>query len=243
MGLENVPRCQHVKANGTQCGSPALRRRRLCFFHKRVQEMRVRVISDESTQGKFCMPVLEDANGVQMALMQVLEQLAWGRMDHKTAGLMLYGLQTASINLRNTRLDVVDPTEVVIDRDTVHLTCIGGPQWVEEDFDEEEEDEESDVEAQDVEGQDVEEEDVEEEDADAEPAAAAASGQAAGAVKKAVKADPPAAETRKDSANGREARPPVAAKVNMDEVRENVKGLARNWIMETLEGQASRELG
>ncbi|MGA8763182.1 MAG: hypothetical protein WB562_09985, partial [Candidatus Sulfotelmatobacter sp.] len=112
MGLENVPRCRHVKANGTQCGSPALRRRRVCYFHQRVQDMKVRVLSDESTQGRFCMPVLEDAHGVQMALMQVLEQLAWGRMDHKTAGLMLYGLQTASVNLRNMERDRVDPTDV-----------------------------------------------------------------------------------------------------------------------------------
>jgi hypothetical protein len=33
MSLEDVPRCQHVKVNGTQCGSPALRRRRHCYFH------------------------------------------------------------------------------------------------------------------------------------------------------------------------------------------------------------------
>jgi hypothetical protein len=234
MGLENVPRCQHVKANGTQCGSPALRRRRLCFFHKRVQEMHVRVITDQSTQGRFCMPVLEDANGVQMALMQVMEQLAWGRMDHKTAGLMLYGLQTASINLRNTSLDEVDPTEVVIDRDTVRWTHMGGPQWVEEDFDEDEEDEED-------EETDAEEQDAEEQDAEAEPVSAAASGQAA--PQEAITDDKVVAETAKDSANGRKARPPVAAKVNIHQVRENVKGLIRNWILETAEAKASRELG
>jgi hypothetical protein len=26
-------RCQHIKVNGTQCGSPALRRHKFCFFH------------------------------------------------------------------------------------------------------------------------------------------------------------------------------------------------------------------
>lgn len=209
MGLENVPRCQHVKVNGTQCGSPALRRRRLCFFHQRVQDMRVRVISNESTQGR-CIPVLEDANGVQVALMQVMEQLTWGRIDHKTAGLMLYALQTASINLRNTRLEVRDPTDVVIDRDTVRLTCLGGPQWVEEDFDTEDEEEQDQA-----------------EDSQAEPVAAAAL--------------PPAAPP--EVASGARLRPSGAAKVNMDEVRENVKGLIRNWVAETVAGKASRELG
>jgi hypothetical protein len=29
-------RCQHIKINGTQCGSPALRRNRFCFFHKAI---------------------------------------------------------------------------------------------------------------------------------------------------------------------------------------------------------------
>jgi hypothetical protein len=85
----------------TRCGSPALRRRRYCFFHKRVQEMGVRVISHQSTQGHFSLPVLEDANSVQIALMQVMESLTWGRIDHKTAAMMLYALQTASVNLRN----------------------------------------------------------------------------------------------------------------------------------------------
>jgi hypothetical protein len=55
-------------------------------------------------------------------------------MDHKTAGLMLYALQRASINLRNATFEVDEATDVVIDRDDVHRTSLGGPQWFEEDF-------------------------------------------------------------------------------------------------------------
>jgi hypothetical protein len=141
MGLENVNRCQHVKVNGTQCGSPALRRRRLCFFHVRCQEQRARIAGSEFGQARFVVPVLEDANAVQMALMQVMQLLATGQMEHRMAGLMLYALQTASANLRNTQFEASDVMDVVIDRGTVGATCIGGPQWEEEDFDEEEEDE------------------------------------------------------------------------------------------------------
>jgi hypothetical protein len=137
MGLENVKRCQHVKVNGTQCGSPALRRRRLCFFHVRCQEQRARIAGSHFGQARFVVPVLEDANAVQMALMQVMQLLATGQMEHKTAGLMLYALQTASVNLRNTEFEARDVTDVVIDRSTVDATCIGGPQWVEEDFEDE----------------------------------------------------------------------------------------------------------
>ena len=60
-------------------------------------------------------------------------------MDHRTAGLMLYALQTASINLRKADFEASDATTVVIDRDDVYRTSIGGPQWFEEDFEEEEE--------------------------------------------------------------------------------------------------------
>src|SRR5580698_9831320 len=138
MGLENVNRCQHVKVNGTQCGSPALRRRRLCFFHVRSLEQRARILDSQFKQAGFVVPLLEDANAVQMALMQVMQLLATGQMEHRTAALMLYALQTASCNLRNTEFEAEEVTDVVIDCGTVDATCIGGPQWVEEDFEDEE---------------------------------------------------------------------------------------------------------
>jgi hypothetical protein len=142
MGLNDVPRCQHVKVNGTQCGSPALRNRRRCYFHEGVRAERVKLKTDPYATYEFEMPLLEDANSVQMALMKVLRMLARGTMDAKKAGLMLYGLQTASANLKNAKFEVEDPTDVVIDRDTVDQTCIHGPQWFEDDFVEEEEDSE-----------------------------------------------------------------------------------------------------
>jgi hypothetical protein len=102
----------------------------------------VKDLADQFAQRRFVMPVLEDANSVQVALMKVLQMLARGQMDAKTAGLMLYGLQTASANLKHSDFEVENPTDVVIDRDTVDRTCIHGPQWFEEDFVEEVEDSE-----------------------------------------------------------------------------------------------------
>ncbi|MFZ0771732.1 MAG: hypothetical protein WCA49_12150 [Candidatus Sulfotelmatobacter sp.] len=147
MALGNVPRCQHIKINGTQCGSPALHRRRHCFFHQRAREQHDRIVKDQFKQARFVLPVLEDANAVQMALMQVMQMLVWGQMDRKTAGLLLYGLQTASANLRNVDFEPSEPTDVVIDREQVHRTDIGGPQWDPEDFEwDEEEDAEEEAE-------------------------------------------------------------------------------------------------
>jgi hypothetical protein len=118
----------------------------------RCQEQRTRIVENQFKQARFVVPVLEDANAVQMALMQVMELLGNGQMEHKTAALMLYALQTASCNLRNTEFEAEDVEDVVIDRSTVDKTCIGGPQWVEEDFDDED-DEEDDVEDDGVEAE------------------------------------------------------------------------------------------
>jgi len=184
MSLENVPRCQHVKMNGTQCGSPALRRRRHCFFHDRIRREQARIRAAASAQPTFELPLLEDANCVQVALMKVIQMLASGRMDHKTAGLILYALQTASVNLRHADFEVNDVSEIVIDRNTVNATSINGPQWFEEDFDdeagtnekaeaeadgedegEEEDGDEGDDKLQDEELEDEEEQETEDEDA------------------------------------------------------------------------------
>jgi hypothetical protein len=141
MALEDVPRCQHVKMNGTQCGSPALRRRRYCYFHNRMLDGYKKYVQvrDVKPRPLFSMCLLEDANAVQVTLMQVLQLIGCGQMDNKTAGLMLYGLQTASSNLRNVNLEPERPTDVVIDRQAVKATSIHGPQWYEEDFDVEDE--------------------------------------------------------------------------------------------------------
>ena len=111
---------------------------RLCSIHVRCQEQRApRVLGSRFGPARFVAPLLEDANSVQMALMQVMQLLGTGQMEHKTAALMLYALQTASCNLRNPEFEARDATDVVIDRGDVHRTCMGGPQWFEEDFDDE----------------------------------------------------------------------------------------------------------
>lgn len=82
----------------------------------------------------FSIGLLEDANSVQVAVMQVLQILGSGQMDAKTAGLMLYGLQTASANLKNVKFEAEKVTDVVIDCNSVGQTCINGPQWFAGDF-------------------------------------------------------------------------------------------------------------
>ena len=129
-------RCQHIKVNGTQCGSPAMRRHRFCYFHKRFHEERIRVGADHARRARpsIDLPVLEDANSIQVSLMQVMRLLAAGELDSRTAGLFLYALQTASFNLRHTNFEPVDIHDVVLNPHDVDETPLGSSIWDDEDF-------------------------------------------------------------------------------------------------------------
>lgn len=135
MGLQDVPRCQHIKVNGVQCGSPALRRKARCFFHERAHfERKASETKQNTSRPIFGFPLLEDANSIQVAIMKTIQMLGSGELDHRSAGLMLYGLQVASANLRLVRFEPEKPTDVVIDEDTVDLTRLEGTQWSARDF-------------------------------------------------------------------------------------------------------------
>jgi pyruvate/2-oxoglutarate dehydrogenase complex dihydrolipoamide acyltransferase (E2) component len=264
MSLFNIPRCQHLKVNGVQCGSPALKRNRFCFFHKRFQEERIklntdRLKTDRARHGhaSLFLPVLEDANSIQVSLMQIMRLLASGQIDSKIASLLLYALQTATLNLRRLTIEPIHVKDIVIDRRTIDQTCIGGDQWCEEDFQTPE--------------------DLEEEEA---AAAAQAAAQAASLAKEKARrtaaieaeadriirqgrreaqakaqreAQAEAQAEAKREAQARVAagdspaseqseppRPPASStkkkppqKADIQTVREKIQGMARDWILET----------
>jgi len=96
------------------CGSPALRGRSYYYFHltyigrrMRAERVREKAASRGVEAGitPLEMPPLEDANSVQMALMQVIDAILHDRIDNKRAGLVLYALQTGSSNLARTDLE------------------------------------------------------------------------------------------------------------------------------------------
>ena len=127
---ESIARCQHLKVNGTQFGSPALRKQRFCYFHKDWRQKRLQInVNIRREQGALTLPVLEDANSIQVALMQVMRLLLTAQIEHRTAGLLLYALQTASANLARTTFEPELPTRVVIDRATVARRPIGATAW------------------------------------------------------------------------------------------------------------------
>jgi len=123
-----VKRCQHIKVNGTQCGSPALRDSTHCYYHIRYHWPELEALPNNH-QLHTPLPTLEDANSIQVALAKVIERLILLEIDHKTAALMLYALQTASMNLKRTSLEPALPTQVVIDRESVANRPLGASAW------------------------------------------------------------------------------------------------------------------
>ena len=87
---DDAPRCTHIKADGIRCGSPRMKTGLLCYSHQRMTEAR---------PGRFRMAAIDDANGIQLALMQVCRALVDGNLTHALAGKLLYALQTAASNV------------------------------------------------------------------------------------------------------------------------------------------------
>ncbi|HJX84186.1 MAG TPA: hypothetical protein VJ723_07575, partial [Candidatus Angelobacter sp.] len=109
-----TPRCIHIKQDGTQCGSPALKNDGMCFAHARLAMRHAKLLA---------MPLLEDANSVQAAIMEVMRGLLDGDIDRKTAGLLLYGLQMAVCNLKNVCFEPKDRKSVVRDISNIQPYC------------------------------------------------------------------------------------------------------------------------
>ncbi len=108
-------RCRHIKVNGTQCGSPALRHKKFCFYHQDRPSV-IECYSDGPyATGQIALPVFEDAHSIQTVIRQVVQMVLQKRLERKTASLLLYALQIASSNLKRIDLEKPQPEQVVID--------------------------------------------------------------------------------------------------------------------------------
>jgi len=128
------PRCQHIKTNGTQCGSPALRNGEYCYFHRRWRMTTVDLShSAHHVTTEFVLPVLEDADSIQITLGQIMRMIVCRQVDTKSAGLLLYALQIASANLRRTGFEPYH-RNVTVALFRVPERVIGDEAWSPADF-------------------------------------------------------------------------------------------------------------
>lgn len=77
-----IPQCNFFKADGARCGSPALRGKRLCYFHARPRP-RLRFVAPEVPDPRDALAVL---NWTMYGLMK-------GTLDVKAAGKIIYSVQ------------------------------------------------------------------------------------------------------------------------------------------------------
>ncbi len=126
-----IRRCRHVKTNGTQCGSPALKAKELCFFHEQNQPREVELYLDGErySDGSMVLPVFEDAHSIQTVIRQVVQLMLARRIERKDAGVLLYALQIASGNLKMMQAEKAKPTQVVVEPDKAPETPLGMTPW------------------------------------------------------------------------------------------------------------------
>jgi len=78
------------------------------------------------------LPLLEDANAVQVAIQEIMQAILDRRIDNKRAGLLLYSLQLASSNIRNLKPLPADDRpqidKIGSDDEEVFNDCIGSDE-------------------------------------------------------------------------------------------------------------------
>src|ERR1700690_1011725 len=126
---KSILRCQHIKVDGVQCGSPALRGERRCHFHDRWERVD-RGATGPSALGSNVLPALEDANSIQLALAEVMRLAIMGRIEHRVFSLLLSALRIAAANVKHLSL-TPKPTHMVIDPESVESRPLGATAWSE----------------------------------------------------------------------------------------------------------------
>ena len=101
---DDAPRCEHVRADGTQCQGPKLRSGKKCYAHAQMEAARPQTLR---------LPPLEDANSVVLAVMEIQRALLDGLISQKTAGLLLYSVQIGAWAVRHATFRETEPGEMV----------------------------------------------------------------------------------------------------------------------------------
>jgi hypothetical protein len=96
--------CDHLKADGVPCGSPALRGKKLCYYHLRDHQRQqyldriLRALDPLRTSA----PLPKTLSGVQAMLREVFDALAYDRIHPRRATKLLFALQQHSVSLRKS---------------------------------------------------------------------------------------------------------------------------------------------
>jgi hypothetical protein len=116
--------CRHIFADGHRCGSKSLRHEQFCYYHHATRKPAPRPEASPAA-ATFDLAFPEDRTAIQTSIGEVLRRLATNTIDTRRAGLLLYGLQIASLNLPKTqpgRNPDDDPFDDTVDEVIDHPT-------------------------------------------------------------------------------------------------------------------------
>ena len=116
--------CRHIHADGRRCGSASLRGEEFCYFHHTSRKPVGNPRARRSRAASFDLPLPEDRAAIQLSIGEVLRRIASNQIDPRRAGLLLYGLQIASINLPHRRFGAQSQpaAEAVVEEIVTHPT-------------------------------------------------------------------------------------------------------------------------
>ena len=104
--------CRHIFTDGHRCGSICLRGEPFCYYHHTTRKPAPR--KTLGSHASFDLPLPEDRHAIQASIGIILQRIASNDLDPKRAGLLLYGLQIASLNLpKQQQNEDKDTLEVV----------------------------------------------------------------------------------------------------------------------------------
>ena len=95
--------CRHIFTDGHRCASPCLRQEEFCYSHHTTRRPVENPRQRRSRRSTFHLPLPEDRSAIQSSIGEVLQRIASNEIDPRRAGLLLYGLQIASLNLGKTQ--------------------------------------------------------------------------------------------------------------------------------------------
>jgi hypothetical protein len=101
--------CRHIMPRGAKCKAAALRDRPYCYFHDKLHDYTRDGLRED--KGPVCLASIEDACGIQHALMQIMGAMINGRLDSRDGVRLIYGLQVAIQAL--DRVPQTPPQEMV----------------------------------------------------------------------------------------------------------------------------------
>jgi hypothetical protein len=119
----SIAQCTHIKLSGYRCGSPALAGQQLCYYHARLRR------STKARLDAAIPPLLlmEDAESIQGALMQITDMLLYDQIQEKKAGLILRAIGLALRNVKNLQHDAPAGTPSGFDHRMVTEPPAGDP--------------------------------------------------------------------------------------------------------------------